>query len=149
MFDQTLALQVYQSAEDYPKTFRDIRYKDPETGKRLRLITNNTAPSALSICSLYKPRWQVEFFPWIKVHLRVTVFFGTSEKAVKSQIWIAAPVYLLVAIIKKCLNLSRRLYEVLQILSLGLFEKSPLDPALSRMPIVPKANQDDNQLILL
>jgi len=149
MFDQTLVLQGYQSAKDYPETFRGIRYKDPETGKRLLFITNNTTLPALSICALYKARWQVElFFRWIKMHLRVKAFFGTSENAVKSQIWIAVSVYVLVAIIKKRLNLSRSLYEVLQILSLNLFEKTPLDIALSRLPTSSESIQDGNQLIL-
>ena len=148
--DQTLVLQGYQSAKDYPETFRGIRYKDPETGKRLLFTSNNTALPALSICSLYKARWQVElFFRWIKMHLRVKAFFGTSENAVKSQIWIAVSVYVLVAIIRKRLNLSRSLYEMLQILSLNLFEKTPLDIALSRIPTTPESAQDGNQLILL
>ena len=124
--------------------------KDPETGKRLLFISNNTALPALSICALYKARWQVElFFRWIKMHLRVKAFFGTSENAVKSQIWIAVSVYVLVAIIKKRLNLSRSLYEMLQILSLNLFEKTPLDIALSRIPMTPESDQDGKQLILL
>jgi len=149
IFDQTLVLQGYQSAKDYPETFRGIRYKDPETGKRLLFISNNTALPALSICALYRARWQVElFFRWIKMHLRVKAFFGTSENAVKSQIWIAVSVYVLVAIIKKRLNLSRSLYEMLQILSLNLFEKTPLDIALSRIPAAPESEQDGKQLIL-
>jgi hypothetical protein len=150
MFDQTLVLQGYQSAKDYPDPFRGIRYKDPETGKRLLFISNNTALPALSICSLYKARWQVElFFRWIKMHLRVKAFFGTSENAVKSQIWIAVSVYVLVAIIRKRLNLTRSLYEMLQILSLNLFEKTPLEIALSRIPAGPESPHDGNQLILL
>ncbi len=150
IFDQTLVLQGYQSAKDYPETLRGIRYKDPETDKRLLFISNNTVLPALSICALYKARWQVElFFRWIKMHLRVKAFFGTSENAVKSQIWIAVSVYVLVAIIKKRLNLSRSLYEMLQILSLNLFEKTPLDIALSRFPTTPESAQDGNQLILL
>ena len=150
IFDQTLVLHGYQSAKDYPDPFRGIRYKDPETGKRLLFISNNTALPALSICSLYKARWQVElFFRWIKMHLRVKAFFGTSENAVKSQIWIAVSVYVLVAIIRKRLNLTRSLYEMLQILSLNLFEKTPLEIALSRIPAVPESPQDGNQLILL
>jgi len=150
IFDQTLVLQGYQSAKDYPQTLRGIRYKDPETGKRLLFISNNTALPALSVCALYKARWQVElFFRWIKMHLRVKAFFGTSENAVKSQIWIAVSVYVLVAIIKKRLNLSRSLYEMLQILSLNLFEKTPLDIALSRFPAAPESAQDGNQMILI
>jgi hypothetical protein len=150
MFDQTLVLQGYQSAKDYPETFRGIRYKDPETVKRLLFISNNTVLPALSICSLYKARWQVElFFRWIKTHLRVKAFFGTSENAVKSQIWIAVSFYVRVAIIRKRLNLTRRPYEMLQILSLNLFEKTSLDIALSRIPATPESPQDGNQLILL
>ena len=150
IFDQTLVLQGYQSAKDYPETLRGIRYKDPETDKRLLFISNNTVLPALSICALYKARWQVElFFRWIKMHLRVKAFFGTSENAVKSQIWIAVSVYVLVAIIKKRLNLSRSLYEILQILSLNLFEKTPLELVLSRFPTASESAQDGNQLILL
>src|SRR5450631_150453 len=150
IYDQTLVLQGYQSAKDYPGSFRGIRFKDPQTGKRLLFITNNTTLPALKICALYKARWQVElFFRWIKMHLRVKAFFGTSENAVKSQIWIAVSVYVLVAIIKKRLNLSRSLYEMLQILSLNLFEKTPLDIALSRIPTASESPQDGKQLILL
>jgi hypothetical protein len=150
IFDQTLVLQGYQSAKDYPDPFRGIRYKDPDTGKRLLFISNNTALPALSICSLYKARRQVElFFRWIKMHLRVKAFFGTSENAVKSQIWIAVSVYVLVAIIRKRLNLTRSLYEMLQILSLNLFVKTPLEIALSRIPAAPESPQAGNQQILL
>ena len=148
-FDQTLVLQGYQSAKDYPQTLRGIRYKDPETGKRLLFITNNTILPALSICALYKARWQVElFFRWTKQHLRVKAFFGTTENAVKSQIWIAVSVYVLVAIVRKRLNLSRSLYEILQILSLNQCEKTPLDTLLSRSAELPKSTQTANQLIL-
>ena len=148
-FDQTLVLQGYQSAKDYPEPLRGIRYKDPETGKRLLFITNNTALPALSICALYKARLQVElFFRWIKQHLRVKAFFGTTENAVKSQIWIAVSVYVLVAIVRKRLNLSRSLYEILQILSLNQFEKTPLDMLLSRCAETPDGLQPANQLIL-
>lgn len=149
IFDQTLVLQGHYAAKDYPESFRGVRYKDPETGKRLLFITNNTALPALSICALYKARWQVElFFRWIKQHLRIKSFFGTSENAVKSQIWIAVSVYVLVAIIRKRLNLSRSLYEMLQILSLNLFERTELNAALSRSEPTPKSAPDDNQMIL-
>ncbi len=128
---------------------RGVRYKDPETGKRLLFVTNNTALPALQICALYKARWQVElFFRWLKQHLRIKAFFGTSENAVKSQIWIAVAVYVLVAIVKKRLGLSRSLYEILQILSLNLFEKTPIDSALSRSSLAPEQPLDANQLIL-
>ena len=148
-FDQTLVLQGYQTAKDYPETLRGVRYKDPETGKRLLYITNNTALPALSICDLYKARWPVElFFRWIKQHLRVKAFFGTTENAVKSQIWIAVSVYVLVAIIRKRLNLSRSLYEILQILRLNQFEKIPLNTLLSRADEPPEITHSTNQLIL-
>jgi len=150
IFDQTLVLQGYQSAKDYPESLRGIRYRDPETDKRLLFITNNTALPALKICALYQARWQVElFFRWIKQHLRIKSFFGTSENAVKSQIWIAVSVYVLVAIVKKRLALSRSLYEILQILSLNLFEKTPLDTALSTIAMASESARDDKQLILL
>jgi hypothetical protein len=149
IFDQTLVLHSYQSAKDYPESFRGIRYKDPETGKRLLFITNNTTLPAPSICALYKARWQVElFFRWIKQHLRIKSFFGTSENAVKSQIWIAVSVYVLVAIVKKRLNLSRSLYEILQILSLNLFEKTPLITALATSAVTTEPLIDSKQLIL-
>lgn len=149
IFDQTLVLQGHQSAKDYPESFRGVRYQDPETGKRLLFITTNTALPALKICALYKARWQVElFFRWIKQHLRIKAFFGTSENAVKSQIWIAVSVYVLVAIIKKRLNLSRSLYEILQILSLNLFEKTSLFTALTTDPSPSEWAAGGNQLIL-
>jgi len=144
-----LVLQGQQSAKHYPESFRGIRYQDPATGKRLLFITNNTALPALKISALYKARWQVElFFRRIKQHLRIKSFFGTSENAVKSQIWIAVSVYVLVAIIKKRLALSRSLYEILQILSLNLFEKTPLDAALTLTPAPSEQRSDRNQLIL-
>ena len=109
---------------------RRIRFKDPETGKTLVFLTNNFALPAATICALYKARWQVElFFKWIKQHLRIKKFYGTSENAVKSQIWIAVSVYVLVAIVKKRLNLDASLYTLLQILSVTLFEKMPLQQA--------------------
>lgn len=149
IFDQTLVLHGQRSVRDYPESFRGIRYKDPDSGKRLLFITNNTALSALKICALYKARWQVElFFRWIKQHLRIKAFFGTSENAVKSQIWIAVSIYVLVAIVKKRLNLSRSLYEILQILSLNLFEKTPLATALALAPGSAESPSDDKQLIL-
>ena len=147
--DQTCVLQGKHAVKDYPESLRTIRYRDPESGKSLRFITNNTALPALQICSLYKARWQVElFFRWIKQHLRIKAFFGTSENAVKSQIWIAVAVYVLVAIVKKRLALTRSLYEILQILSLNLFEKTSLETALARVHASPEPLLDDNQLIL-
>ena len=128
--DQTVALVGYYSRRDYPVHLRRIRFKDPESGKTLVFLTNNFALPAQTICALYKARWQVElFFKWIKQHLRIKKFYGTSENAVKSQIWIAVSVYVLVAIVKKRLNLDASLYTLLQILSVTLFEKMPLQQA--------------------
>ena len=128
--DQTIALTGTISRRDYPVHLRRIRFKDPETGKTLVFLTNNFTVTAATICALYKARWQVElFFKWIKQHLRIKKFYGNSENAVKSQIWIAVSVYVLVAIVKKRLNLDASLYTLLQILSVTLFEKMPLQQA--------------------
>jgi hypothetical protein len=130
--DQTIVLTGFYSRQGYECPLRRIKFNDPVTGKTLIFLTNNFALSAMDIARLYKYRWQVElFFKWIKQHLRIKAFFGTSENAVKTQIWIAVSVYVLVAIIKKRLNLSASLYQILQILSLTLFEKMPLDPLLN------------------
>ena len=126
--DQTVVLTGYYSRQGFQKPLRRIKFNDPQTGKRLVFLTNNFALDALTIAKLYKCRWQVElFFKWIKQHLRIKAFFGTSENAVKSQIWIAVSVYVLVAIVKKRLALTASLYEILQILSLTLFEKTPVN----------------------
>ena len=126
--DQTVVLTGYYSRQGFQKPLRRIKFNDPQTGKRLVFLTNNFALDALTIAKLYKCRWQVElFFKWIKQHLRIKTFFGTSENAVKSQIWIAVSVYVLVAIVKKRLALTASLYEILQILSLTLFEKTPVN----------------------
>ena len=128
--DQTIALEGFYSKQDYPTHLRRVRFKDPETGKTLVFLTNQMSLPAATICALYKSRWQVElFFKWIKQHLRIKQFFGTSENAVKTQIWIAVSVYVLVAIIRKKLNLDVSLYTLLQVLSLTLFEKMPLQQA--------------------
>ena len=128
--DQTVALTGTTSRKDYPDHLRRIRFKDPQTGKTLVFLTNNFTFPAATICALYKARWQVElFFKWIKQHLRIKKFYGNSENAVKSQIWIAVSVYVLVAIVKKRLNLDASLYTLLQILSVTLFEKMPLQQA--------------------
>lgn len=130
--DQTIVLSGFYSRRDFDTPLRRIKFKDPETGKRLVFLTNNFVLPAIIITELYRCRWQVElFFKWIKQHLRIKVFFGTSENAVKSQIWIAVSVYVLVAIVKKRLNLSASLYEMLQILSLTMFERVPLDQLLA------------------
>jgi hypothetical protein len=129
--DQTIALNNFYAARDYPAYLRRIRYRDPETNKNLVFLTNHTLSPALTICALYKSRWQVElFFKWIKQHLRIKRFFGTSENAVKTQIWIAVSVYVLIAIIRKELNVKASLHTLLQILSVTVFEKMPLQQAL-------------------
>ena len=131
--DQTIALNGFYSAQDYPAYLRRIRYRDPDTGKGLVFLTNHTLSPALTICALYKSRWQVElFFKWIKQHLRIKRFYGTSENAVKTQIWIAVSVYVLIAIIRKELNLTASMHTLLQILSVTLFEKMPLQQALDK-----------------
>lgn len=130
LFDQTVLSAGFYAKMDYPEPLRRIGYRDPETNKRLVFLTNNFALSALTIARLYKQRWQVElFFKWIKQHLRIKAFYGASENAVKSQIWIAISVYVLVAIVKKKMNLNFSLYTILQILSLSLFEKMPIKQA--------------------
>ena len=124
MCDQTILLSGFYAAKDYPEKLRRIRYVDQETGKTLVFLTNCFSLEAMEIARLYKCRWQVELlFKWIKQHLRIKAFFGTSENAVKTQIWIAVSVYVLVAIIKKQLKLELSLYTILQILSVTLFEK--------------------------
>jgi hypothetical protein len=131
--DQTVVLTVFYSRHGFQDPLRRIRFKDPESGKTLVFLTNNFILPALTITQLYRCRWRIElFFKWIKQHLRIKAFFGNSENAVKSQIWIAVTVYVLVAIIKKRLRLSASLYEILQILSLTMFEKTPLDQLLNR-----------------
>ena len=132
--DQTIVLTGFYSKQDFDTPLRRVRFKDPTTGKNLVFLTNNFVLPALTIADLYRCRWQVElFFKWIKQHLRIKVFFGTSENAVKTQIWIAVSVYVLVAIVKKRLNIAASLYEILQILSLTMFERIPLDQLLSKI----------------
>jgi len=131
--DQTIVLTGIKTARDYPEPLRRISYRDPETGKHLVFLTNNFVLPALTIALLFKARWRVElFFKWIKQHLRIKAFFGTSENAVKTQVWIAICVYVLVAILKKRLQTDRSLYTILQVLSLSQFEKEPLYDLLSQ-----------------
>jgi hypothetical protein len=147
--DQTIALDGFYAKQDYPQRLRRIRFKDPDTGKTLVFLTNNFMLPAATICALYKSRWQVElFFKWIKQHLRIKRFYGTSENAVKSQIWIAVSVYVLVAIIKKRLQLEASLYTLLQILSVTLFEKMPIRQALQRIDYNFENTNDGIQLNL-
>ena len=130
--DQTIVLAFYRSKAGFPEPLRRIRFKDPDSGKALVLLTNHFGLPAHTICELYRCRWQIElFFKWIKQHLRIKAFFGTSENAVKTQLWIAVSVYVLIAIIKKRLNLQCSLYELLQILSLTMFERTPLSQLLT------------------
>lgn len=147
--DQTVFLTGFYSHKGFEAPLRRIRFKDPETGKTLIFLTNNFALPAFTITELYRCRWQVElFFKWIKQHLRIKAFFGTSENAVKSQIWIAVSVYVLVAIVKKRLNLPASLYEILQILSLTMFERMPLDQLLAQAVTDDIEPISDKQLIL-
>jgi len=147
--DQTIVLTGFYSKQDFDTPLRRVRFKDPATGKRLVFLTNNFTLPAFTITELYRCRWQVElFFKWIKQHLRIKVFFGTSENAVKTQIWIAVSVYVLVAIVKKRLNLSASLYEILQILSLTMFERIPLDQLLNKIVADDIQSLSSNQLNL-
>ncbi len=147
--DQTVALTVAKSCKDYPEHLRRIRIKDPETGKTPAFLTNNFTLPAATICALYKARWQVElFFKWIKQHLRIKKFYGNSENAVKSQIWIAVSVYVLVAIVKKRFNLDASLYTLLQIFSLTLFEKIPIQQAFAGSDYISEQGNNTNQLNL-
>ncbi|OFZ70583.1 MAG: transposase [Betaproteobacteria bacterium RBG_16_58_11] len=147
--DQTIALTGATSRKDYPEHLRRIRYKDPDTGKTLVFLTNNFTLPAATICALYKARWQVElFFKWIKQHLRIKKFYGNSENAVKSQIWIAVSVYGIKAIVKKRLNLDASLYTLLQVFSLTLFEKMPIQQAFPGSDYKSEQGEDCNQMNL-
>src|ERR1700676_4501281 len=146
--DQTVILTSFGSASAYPDTLRRVSYFDAETGRRLKFLTNNFALPPNTIPQTYKQRWQVElFFKWIKQHLRIKAFYGTSENAVKTQIWIAVSVCVLVAIVRKQLALDASLYQILQILSITLFEKTPilcaLQPSDSREDLPDFSNQLD------
>ena len=147
--DHTVVLTAIESAKVYPDALRRVSYFDAETNQRLRFLTNNFTLSALTITHIYKCRWQIElFFKWIKQHLRIKAFFGTSENAVKSQIWIAVSVYVLVAIVRKRLELDASLYQMLQILSLTLFEKTPILQALQASDSQEEFLDPGNQLNL-
>jgi len=147
--DQTIALTGLKASKDYPQHLRRIRFHDTEHNKELIFLTNNFDLPALTIAQLYRCRWQVElFFKWIKQHLRIKAFYGTTENAVKTQIWIAITVYVLVAIVKKRLKIEASLYTILQILSLTLFEKTPLDQLLKNSELQMSPPENDNQLNL-
>jgi hypothetical protein len=138
--DQTVVLTGFYSSQDFDTPLRRIRFNDPNTGKRLVFLTNNFVLPALTITALYRCRWQVElFFKWIKQHLRIKQFYGTTENAVKTQIWTAVSTYVLVAIVRKRLKIQASLYEMLQILSLTIFEQTPLNTLFSQI----RAGQND------
>ena len=147
--DHTVILTAIDSAKAYPDPLRRVSYLDVETKNRFKFLTNNFTLPALTITQIYKCRWQVElFFKWIKQHLRIKAFFGTSENAVKTQIWIAVSVYVLVAIVRKRLGLEGSLYQILQILSVTLFEKTPILQALQAPDSRDELPVSANQLIL-
>jgi hypothetical protein len=148
-FDQTVVLTGLDAQHDYPDPLRRIGYRDPITGISLVFLTNNFTVSALTITQLYRCRWQIElFFKWLKQHLRIKAFYGTSPNAVRTQIWTAITVYLLVAILKKRLHLDSSLYTILQILSLTLFEKTPISQALSQLPPPSQSTNHQNHQCL-
>jgi IS4 transposase len=135
--DQTIALDGHYTKRDYPVHLRRVRFRDAKTGKTLVFLTNLTALPALTICDLYKSRWQVELsFKWIKQHLRIEKFYGTSENAGKTQIWIAVSVYVLVAIVRKRLKLDTSLNTLMQVFSVTVFEKASLESVISKRPTV-------------
>ena len=147
--DQTILLTIPKSAGDYPDKLRRVKYYDAETDKTLVFLTNNFLLPAVTIAQLYKQRWQIElFFKWIKQNLRIKSFYGTSENAVKTQIWIAVSVYLIVAIIKKRLNIQESLYTILQVLSVSIFERTSMFQLLTFYDYTNDANINDNQLNL-
>jgi hypothetical protein len=147
--DHTVILTAINSVNAYPDQLRRVSYLDVKTRKRFKFLTNNFTLPALTIARIYKSRWQVElFFKWIKQHLRIKAFYGTSENAVKTQIWIAVSVYVLVAIVRKRMGLKVSLYQILQILSVTLFEKTPILQALQACDSGNDLSDPGNQLIL-
>jgi hypothetical protein len=147
--DQTIVLDGYYTRRDYPEHLRRVRFRDPKTGKPLVFLTNQTGLPASTICDLYKSRWQVElFFKWIKQHLRIKRFYGTSENAVKTQIWIAVSVYVLVAIVRKRLKLDASLYTLMQVFSVTVFEKTSIESILSQIADNSDPDISGNQLNL-
>jgi|TARA_B100001964_G_C14256606_1_gene612807 hypothetical protein len=147
--DQIILLTGPLSSQLYPEKLRRISYRDQETNTRYIFLTNNFTLPALTVTQLYKSRWQIEiFFKWIKQHLRIKAFYGTSPNAVKTQIWIAISVYLLIAIIKKRLNIELNLYTILQILSITVFEKVPILQVLTDDAFIKQHKQNHKQLNL-
>jgi hypothetical protein len=147
--DQTITLDGFYTSRDYPVHLRRVRFRDQKTGKTLVFLTNQTALSALTICDLYKSRWQVElFFKWIKQHLRIKQFYGTSENAVKTQIWIAVSVYVLAAIVRKRLKLDVSLYTLMQVFSVTVFEKASIESIILQTADSSEPVMDDTQLNL-
>jgi len=147
--DQTIALDGPRTRHDYPEQLRRVRFRDPETDKSLVFLTNQATLPAMTICALYKSRWQVElFFKWIKQHLRIKTFYGTSDNAVKTQIWIAVSVYVLIAIVRKRLGLEASLYTLLQVISVTVFEKIGIKSALSHPADRSDTDMNANQLKL-
>jgi Transposase DDE domain/Domain of unknown function (DUF4372) len=147
--DQKIALDGRYTSKNYPVHLRRVRFRDPETDKTLVFLTNQTTLPALTICDLYKSRWQVElFFKWIKQHLRIKWFYGTSENAVKTQIWIAVSVYVLIAIVRKRLKLDASLYTLMQVFSVTVFEKASIESVIFQTVDSSEPVMDDNQLNL-
>ena len=147
--DQRIALDSFYTQQDYPAQLRRVRFNNPETGKTLLFLTNQMTLPAATICALYKNRWQVElFFKWSKQHLRIKRFFGTPENAVKTQIWIVVSAYVLVATVKKKLQLDASLYTLPQILSVTLFEKMPLQQAFPASECISQGDAPYNRLNL-
>ena len=147
--DQTIRLAGVKTIHSYPNTLRRVKYRDQQQDRTLVFLTNNFTLPPLTVAELYRNRWQVElFFKWIKQHLRIKAFFGLSENAVKSQLWIAVSVYVLIAIIRKRLRIDTSLYAILQILSFTAFEKIPLYQLLSRTPSANAIHGNGNQLNL-
>lgn len=140
-------LEVFYSKKKYPDTLRRVKSRDTKTGKVIVLLTNNFEVNAQTIADLYRNRWHIElFFKWIKQHLRIKKFWGQSPNAVKTQIWTAVAVYVLIAIVKKKLNLERSIYEILQILSVSTFDKTPLNQLLMNQSLQKTLNSGHNQL---
>ena len=147
IYDQTIMLNGYYAAKDYPEKLRRIKFKDEKTGKMLTFLTNNFHLCATEIAQLYKHRWKIElFFKWIKQHLKVKSFWGQSENAVRTQIWIPVSVYVLIAIAKKKFMLKQSLYEILQILSISIFEKMPINQLFQQTQLQYFKEQNPNQL---